>query len=314
MDNKLHTAHNNSKLQQYSHAQRERLAYIDFSLEFYGSIARGELMAYFDTAVASSTRDFTLYRELAANNLILRHEDKRYYRTDTFQALFNHDSRAALSILANGFGDGVTADQAGYRFCEETPDLTVPPQSILATLSRAISQKQAVQLTYLSLSSGSSERVIIPHVIVNNGQRWHIRGYCRSRRQFRDFVCTRMTEVCLNETPVEPHEQQLADIEWNHMLSLELVPHPNLQHPEAIALDFGMLRENNQPIRRISIRAARAGYLLRHWQVDCSQDHRLPANEHHLWLRNSNIIQLCTNAALAPGHKAESVIAPPPIL
>ncbi|WP_188630642.1 WYL domain-containing protein [Oceanisphaera marina] len=277
------------------------MAFIDFCLQYYGSVGRGELMNNFGTAVASGTRDFTLYRELASNNLVLRHEDKRYYRKDTFQALFVHDSRAVLSTLAHGFGGGLTVDHPRPSLCEDAPDLVAPPQVVLATLSRAISQRQAVQLTYLSLSSGSNERVIIPHVIVNNGQRWHIRGYCRSRKQFRDFVCTRVTEVCLNETPVEPHEQQLADTEWNHMLSLELVPHPNLQHPEAIALDFGMLRENNQPIRRINICAARAGYLLRHWNVDCSQDHHLSADEHHLWLRNHKILEACANASLAPG-------------
>ena len=96
------------KLENHSHAQRERLAFIDFCLQYHGAVGRSELMAHFGTAVASSTRDFTLYRELAHENLILRHENKRYYRTDNYQPLFHHEPHAALKTLAHGFGDGLS--------------------------------------------------------------------------------------------------------------------------------------------------------------------------------------------------------------
>ncbi|WP_339087159.1 transcriptional regulator [Shewanella chilikensis] len=298
------------KLNHYAYAQRERLAYIDFVLQYQGSIARGELMEHFGTAVASGTRDFTLYRELAPDNLALRHENKRYYRTDHFKPLFHHDSHTALNTLAHGFGDGMTSPRAVSGFCEDTPDLIAPPRDTLATLSRAISQGQAVKLIYISLSSGGSQRVIVPHSIVNNGQRWHVRGYCRKHSQFRDFVCTRITDIRIDHTEIAPAELQAADTEWNQQLTLELVPHPGHDFPEAIALDFNMSladtsTQKKQPIRRLTIRAARAGYLLRHWNVDCSSDHRLPADECHLWLRNHEILKQCSNAVLAPGYATD---------
>lgn len=287
-----------------SHAQRERLAFIDFCLQFYGSAGRGELMDRFGTAVASGTRDFALYRELAPNNLEMRHESKRYYRTDGFQPLFHHDSRAVLHALAHGVGDGVIAEQSNAGFCEDAPNLITPPMNILAPLSRAISQGQAVQMTYLSLSSGESKRVMVPHSLVNNGHRWHVRGYCRQRNEFRDFVCTRITGIHSASSAVVPEEQQAADMEWNRFLRLELVPHPGHDHPEAIAHDFNMYQPaSTQPVRELSVRAARAGYLLRYWYVDCSPEHRLPAHEYHLWLRNHDILTDCTSAVLAPGHK-----------
>src|SRR5690606_7283261 len=177
-----------------------------------------------------------------------------------------------------------------------------PPQDVLATVSRAISQQQAVRMTYQSLSSGANERVVVPHSIINNGQRWHMRGYCRKRGAFRDFVCNRITSVIIDKADIAEHEHQTSDAEWNEQLILELIPHPCHSHPEAIALDFNMSRRNNQPVRQLSIRAARAGYLLRHWNVDCSPDHRLPEQEYHLWLRNHNILEHCANAVLAPGY------------
>ncbi|EKT4488684.1 WYL domain-containing protein [Shewanella algae] len=299
-------------LENHSYAQRERLAFIDFCLQYHGEIGRNELMAHFGTAVASSTRDFTLYRELAQENLVLRHENKRYYRTDSFQPLFHHTPRTALKVLTDGFGYGISATPEQSPFCEDAPDLISPPQQVLATLSRAISQKQAVQVSYQSLTSGASKRVLVPHSIVNNGQRWHVRGYCRKRSEFLDFVCNRITSAHIDEknsdtTRIAEYEQQAADAQWNQQLTLELMPHPNHKHPQAIALDYGMQvtntsRRNNQPVRQLSIRAARAGYLLRHWNVDCSPDHRLPEQEYHLWLRNHNILEHCANAVLAPGY------------
>lgn len=296
-------------LETHSHAQRERLAFIDFCLQYHGSVGRGELMEHFGTAVASSTRDFTLYRELAPGNLLLHHKNKRYYRTDSFQSLFHHSSHAALQALSYGFGDGLTAKPARTGFCEDAPDLIAPPQGILATLSRAINQDQAVQLSYISLSSGETEREVVPHAIVNNGQRWHVRGFCRSRKQFRDFVCTRITNIRISDTPVAAHEQQAGDAEWACWLTLELVPHPGHQYPKAVALDFNMAQVNGKLGRQLTIRTARAGYLLRYWQVDCSPDHRLSAHEYHLWLGNADVIRRCTahplsNMTLAPGFEA----------
>ncbi len=278
----------NKLLENLPQAQRVRLEFIDFCLQYHGFIGRGELMKQFGTKVASCTRDLTLYRELTPSNLAFYHEDKRYYRTNEFQSLFQHNSNASLQALAEGFG-------------EDVPDLISPPQDILAVLSRAISQGKATELAYMSLSSGQSTREFIPHAIINNGQRWHVRGFCRKRREFRDFVCTRITAIHSNSTQVAAHEQQTADAEWNTLLHLKLVPHPSHKHPNAIALDFNMPLEHNQPVRRLTIRAARVGYLLRHWNVDCSTDHHLPAHEYHLWLSNHSILDTCANASLAPG-------------
>ncbi|KAA0876451.1 WYL domain-containing transcriptional regulator [Nitrincola tapanii] len=295
-----------SILQSQPYAQRERLAYIDFSLQYHGSVSRIELMRHFDIAVASGTRDFALYRELAPDNLILRLDNKRYYRTDRFQPLFQHDTHAVLNTLAHGFGDKLSLTPSGSGFCEEAPALMTPPQATLAILTRAISQGLVVEMTYLSLASGHKRRQVVPHSLVNNGRRWHLRGYCRSRGEFRDFVCTRITQLDAVEKPVAVSERQGADAEWNQYITLDLVPHPGHQHPEAIALDFSMSEEDGQPLLRLNTRAARAGYLLQHWQVDASPDHHLPPNQYHLWLRNSDT--LCRNAAypltnlrLAPG-------------
>lgn len=290
------------KLENHSHAQRERLALIDFCLQYHGAVGRSELMGHFGTAVASTTRDFTFYRELAHENLILRHENKRYYRTDNYQPLFRHKPRDALITLDHGFGDELSVTPGQSGFCDDAPHLISPPQDVLATVRRVISQQQAVRMTYQSLNSGPSEPVVVPHSIINNGQRWRMRGYCRKPVAFRDFVCNRITSVIIDKADIAEHDHHTSDAEWSEQRSLELIPHPCHSHPEAIALGFNMSRQNNQPVREVSIRSARAGYLLRHWNVDCRPDHQLPEQEYHLWLRNHHILEHCANAVLAPGN------------
>jgi hypothetical protein len=59
-------------------------------------------------------------------------------------------------------------------------------------------------------------------------------------------------------------QTKAADNQWNRIVDLHIVPHPKLSHPETIELEYGM--EN--AMLKVQARAAVAGYLLRHWNVD----------------------------------------------
>jgi hypothetical protein len=90
-------------------------------------------------------------------------------------------------------------------------------------------------------------------------------------------------------------------VQWNRIAEIELVPHPaNVQHPDTIEAEYGM--ENGT--LRMRVRAAMAGYLMRRWNVDCTEDHSLKGAEYHLWLRNRQALYGVTNLVLAPGYEA----------
>ena len=55
---------------------------------------------------------------------------------------------------------------------------------------------------------------------------------------------------------------------------------------------------------KVQIRAAVAGYLLRHWSIDCSEDHSLKGPENHLWLQNWQALYGVENVIFAPGYEA----------
>lgn len=287
----------NKKLTDLTHAQKDRLAFIDFSLQFFGHVARTDLIQRFKTGLAASTRDFSTYKELAPENLILRHQTKSYHRTHDFQPVFKHDPEAILTSLSRGFGNGIANGIQPSEQCFDAVRLIHPNITIIASLMRAIHNKQAVKCGYVSVSSGETERALVPHSIVNNGHRWHVRAYDRKGNRFRDFVCTRFTFVDLLEGSLHVHEASPYDQQWQQMVDIVLIPHPKIKQPKAIEMDYDMLDGKLS----IQLRAAVAAYLLRQWQVDCSADN----SDNHLGcqlaLANLEVLELIDNISLAPG-------------
>ncbi|WP_417438945.1 WYL domain-containing protein [Idiomarina sp.] len=281
-------------LNELSHGQRERLTYIDFCLQFFGSIARNDLIQRFQMGLASCSRDFATYKELAPDNLVLKHETKRYYRTEAFQPLFEHDGERALSYFSK---HAALELPLGRSSVVAAVDLINAAPAIIAALTRAITASQAVSIEYASLSSGLSQREIVPHAFLNSGHRWHVRAFDRKSKQFRDFVCTRITSIQVATSEPKEHEKAQNDLEWNTNVTLNLVPHPKHQHPKAIELDYQM---QNQQLE-LTLRVAEAKYLLRFWNVDVTADFTLSPDRYHLWLKNSEELQNDTSACATLG-------------
>lgn len=286
-----------TRLSEYTHGQRERLAFIDFSLQYFGHVARADLISRFKTGLAASTRDFSTYKEMAPNNLILKHQTKQYHRTSDFLPLFKHDPQVILTSLSRGFGNGMSFSIQPSEQCFDAVRLIHPQASIIAAMMRAIHNQQAVKCTYVSISSGETNRGLVPHAIVNNGHRWHVRAYDRKHNGFRDFVATRFTEVQLMEESVHVHEASHYDQQWQKTLDIHLVPHPSIGNAKAIEMDYDM--QDGRLL--VQVRAALAAYLLRQWQVDCTPDSSLASQGCQLALDNHEVLSLIENTSLVPG-------------
>lgn len=288
-----------SDLESLPHAQRERLAFIDFCLQYFGHIARNDLIQRFQTGLAASTRDFALYRELAPDNLELVHQTKQYHRTGVFSPLFEHDPDVILRSLSRGFGDGVSSPVKASQQCFDAVGLVHPDANIIAAIMRAIHQQHMIECDYVSGSSGEATRQLAPHALVNNGHRWHVRAYDPLHDDFRDFVCTRFTRVKVLSTAAPKEHTASQDHFFNHTVKLVLVPHPSLTQPRAVELDFNMQDGRYE----LHCKAAFAAYILRQWQVDCSTGYRFVGQGCQLALANLEVLGEIENPTLAPGFK-----------
>jgi len=297
-------------LSELSQTQKERLSHIDFRLMFLGVMQRSDLIQRFGMKEAAATRDIALYRKLAEENITYKTKERSYFYNPKFIPLFEYAPERALAALSSGFGDDYVGVHSKAMIpCDTPTQLNMTQLETLSVVTRAIYQHQVVKLKYYSLSSGGSIREIVPFALVDNGLRWHIRAYDRKQSRFTDFVVNRMENPQIINSLIQEHESKEADIQWNRIVELEIVPHPALMHPEAIAMDYGMQEDmqgnsKNKQLN-INVRAAVAGYLLRRWNIDCSEKHSLKGNEYHLWLKNYPALYGVENLVIAPGYNQD---------
>jgi hypothetical protein len=280
-----------------SQTQRERLAFLELRAFFTGELRRGDIESRFGVKPAAASRDLSSYRDIAPDNLDYDVASRCYRPTSTFKPVFEFSHERVLSWLLEGFGDGLDLGLKQAAPCEGPGHLVKPDLEVLGSVTRSLCAKKALRISYLSLSSGSKRREIVPIALADNGLRWHVRAYDRDRKRFSDFVLTRIAKASELNEPVADHEMLSADDQWARIVDMELVPHPGIAWPKAVEADYGM----QDGVLKIKTRAALAGYVLRRWSIDSTPDHRLDSSAHHLWLRNPQALYAVESAALAPG-------------
>ena len=288
------------QLSELTQSQRDRLAFIELRLRFVGEFRRQDLVSRFGIQTAAATRDLGAYKELAPRNLDYDAKGKVYRCGEWFRAVFDFSADRVLTWLSQGFGDAEPVRLRSPFPCEAMIVSSRIDLDTLSVIARAIHSKSPIEISYRALSSGLTTREIVPFALADNGQRWHVRAFDRRSGEFRDFVLARIADAKTVSSKIADHEAASEDNQWNRIVDFELVPHPaNVQHPDTIEAEYGM--ENGQ--LKMLVRAALAGYLLRRWNVDCTENHSLRGSEFHLWLRNRQALYGVTNLMLAPGYE-----------
>ncbi len=287
-----------ASLDDISQAQKERLFHVDFKLRFLGAINRNNLVTRFGIKQAAATRDIALYKELAPTNLHYDTKAKTYFQTGKFKPLFKYSGSQALIAISKGLGDEVVNTRTSLIDAEAPTQFKTPNLDVLAEVTKAIYQKKALKIEYRSLSSGLTKREIVPFALIDNGIRWYVRAYDRKRERFTDFIINRIAKPKQLKPEVPSNQNKEADIQWSRIVEMQIVPHPNLKHPETIEMEYGM----EAGVIDIKVRAAVTGYVLRRWNVDCSEQHTLNSPEIHLWLKNTQTLYGVDNLTIAPGY------------
>lgn len=225
--------------------QDRRLEFIDFRLQWEGSLNRADLMAFFNISTPQASLDIARYTALAPNNLVYDRSSRTYVASPEFVPHFSTSSpsRYLRELLASA--DGLIAPEES--FLGWRPDFSTVPtpgrtldNAMLVTLLKAIRERQALQVAYQSMTRPEpTERLLSPHALGHDGFRWHVRAFCHKRQEFRDFVIARLLIIhgiaTSNVDPADDHE-------WHNILTLVLAPNPALSpaHQRIVELDYGM--------------------------------------------------------------------------
>lgn len=210
------------------------------------------------------------YLEECPHNLVYNGTLKAYTPTAQFSPKFSsgqlddYFSVSRHSISTDLQADNSSILRLGSSQGQPKPDIVRP-------ILQAISQKLRLDILYASLNSPEDEgRIISPHALIHDGNRWHVRAWCEKSQDYRDFVLTRIREVYDREGKAQYGSER--DKNWNTWLTLSIEPDTrfNSAQQKVIALDYGMeLNTNGKYQRHYKIRAA----MLIYWRQQLRIDH-----------------------------------------
>lgn len=146
-------------------------------------------------------------------------------------------------------------------------DLAPASAQIYSTLNRACRLQLGVKLRYRSLKNPEGvERIVFPHSLVRAARRWHVRAWCATRQEYRDFALGRIQSSVLTEEHME--DGGAGDLAWHEFTDMVIAPHPALS-----ASQTSLLRDEylgGRATAHVQVRRALISYV--------AQDLRLAIN------------------------------------
>lgn len=248
-------------------AAMERLRFIERSAFWRGEVNRQDLVETFGLSMAQCSADLQRYQELNPGAIVYNLKRKRYEGSRDLVPMCHQPSleEAMVLFLPEGAKAGRVAslqwmkeDAAAGAKVEV---LEMPQRRPLLPVTRrvflAVSRDQRVRVKYYSVHGASAQwRWLRPHAFAHDGNRWHVRAWCETNNEFRDYNLSRIREA---EWPEPADPLGVEDRDWQEMVTLTLRPSHQLNDEQrrAVELDFGM----KEGVLKLKVRKALENYL-----------------------------------------------------
>tara|TARA_R110001583_G_scaffold1612_4_gene12706 strand:- start:4029 stop:4922 length:894 start_codon:yes stop_codon:yes gene_type:complete len=266
-----------SKLQDLVGSNAERMAFIDFKLQFTGIINRSDLYNEFGIAEAAASRMFTQYSKLRPTNMIYDRALKaNAIQVQSFNPLLLIEAETALGMLANGFNKNKFTNKPILPYARIGKIPNPLDSTAIAKITRAIFGGYSINCCYISANSENHDiRTLVPLAVLFDGRSWIFRAYDRNESgevKFKNYNFSRSTNIEESfESKKLNYEELSEDNMWNQTLPLVLELHPSLGDSDkaSVRKDFGMVKEQNDLI--LTERAALLWLLTKQWHIDSSE-------------------------------------------
>ncbi|MFA0218182.1 WYL domain-containing protein [Vibrio splendidus] len=235
-----------------------------------GRVTTNHLCNSFNIKRQQASRDIKAYQEhFSAPPLVHDRSIKGYRLTDHFAPKFTKGTPNEYLSLLHKYNsdhvDGFNLKDLGFvdSIVLSVPDRQIAP-IIVRRLLRAARERRRVDIEYVSMDNPEGRgRNIVPHTIVFDGFRWHVRAYCEERKMFLDFVLSRFRgePELLNQSEINIED----DEDWATEEIIEIIPNPHLSpaQQQIVKVDYGM---HDAPFT-IDCRRALIKYLLKRLDV-----------------------------------------------
>lgn len=217
--------------------QTQRLRFIETRLFWSGSLTSKDLTETFNIHRSVASRDFGAYQKLAPRNMLYDRRKRCFVAGRYFLPIFGSptlDKLAAHSVLGDQFPGG----ESIFQWLPQVQRHIDP--AVARNIAECIKSNRDLLIVYRSMKEPTGlERWITPKALVSDGRRWHVRAYCHSRNDYRDFVIGRIAVA----DRTRPHDLELPDDEdWEDIIPVHIIPHPSLSKAQKalVRLDYNM--------------------------------------------------------------------------
>lgn len=271
-------------------SMERRLEFIEFRLFWDGRVNRGDLIDHFGISMPQASSDLTQYQEAAKGNIVYDKTAKAYVASSSFKPVFFSPSAdrylAELRLL------DASLSSEGESWVGKHPAYSIVPPlrrrldpKTLRSILDAIRTSSSVEVKYQSFSGPEPRwRRITPHALAFDGSRWHVRAWCHTHLDFRDFVMGRV----LGMRGAKPDEiDTCTDLGWNTQVELRLGPHPKLADGarRVTELDFGM----EDGVIELTLRACLVPYFVRREGLDRNPTRVSPKKQQIILLNREEV-------------------------
>ncbi|AOY89332.1 hypothetical protein BKP64_14780 [Marinobacter salinus] len=244
-----------------------------------GRLTTNHICHSFGIGRQQASKDINTYlRELAPGNLVYDRHLKGYVPAELFRPVVTHGQVGEyLDLLARQQNLSSTFESLNIGLPDSAvvqgPNRVISPWTMRAVVSATRYGRQ-MKASYVSLSRPEAvESILEPHTLVCTGNSWHLRAWCDSNREFRDFALSRFHRPPEALRQRAKHTRQHDD-DWNREVTMVVTPDPRLTEAqqEIIARDYGM----KQGCLEVSSRAALAPYVLSRLGITLDNQHPDP--------------------------------------
>ncbi|MEI6606531.1 MAG: WYL domain-containing protein [Verrucomicrobiota bacterium] len=244
-------------------AATERLRFIEVCAWWKGIVNRQDLADLFGISMAQASSDLQRYLEMNPGAFVYNLRQKRYEPVAEMKCVM---ARPCLDEAVSRFlggsvrgvwtGCGEDNEDRGYVALLKMP-LREASADVERRVFLAIFNGFRVRVKYASVNSGKEEwRWLMPQALAHSGARWHVRAWCETNHEFRDFTLSRIAEVEWSREQAEPPHE---DLDWTQWVTIQIRPHHDLSEGQrkAVERDYAM----RGGVLKVKVRKAMEGYL-----------------------------------------------------
>lgn len=210
---------------------RQRLMHIERCLFWKGELQRADLVDTFGINPVQAAADFRVYMEMCPGNMEYNKSRRRYLPLTEFTPCL---------IEPTSLDEFVDVPSPLIPVANWPLPKRRATTNVLLAMVAAVRERKMIEVQYQSMTGQKAGwRWLSPHAFASDGERWHVRAFCHTRCEFRDFVLGRI----LSTRHIKMSDvDATSDHDWNTMVDVLVTPNPELETEkrQAIAAEYDL--------------------------------------------------------------------------